>query len=116
MEDDFISANNTDDIGPNDRKRITPPGCDCPRLKIELATAGRMRLSEQIRSRMESLGYQAYDYDKLKLGFELPITWPADKDSEITLVQLTVLAEKLDMRIFISDSGIDLTPMPNQKR
>ena len=82
-----------------------------PIVNIELSTAGRIRLSEQIRARMESLGHEAYAYDKLGLGFELPITWPADKDSDVTLAQLTVLAMKLKMKIIISDRGIDMVAM-----
>lgn len=81
-------------------------------VKIELSTIGRIRLSEQIRVRMEALGYKAYDYHKLGLGFDLPITWPADKDSELTLAQLTVLAVKLKMNLFINDRGIDLIASP----
>lgn len=80
------------------------------RVTVELSTAGRIRLSEQIRVRMEAMHYTAYDYRKLGLGFDLPITWPADKDSELTLAQLTVLAVKLNMNILISDYGIDLIP------
>lgn len=73
---------------------------------IELVTSDRLKLNNQIYARMEELGYTPYDYDALELGFHLPISWPADKDSEITLSQLTVIAYKLKMVIVINDLNL----------
>ena len=74
---------------------------------IELATSDRIRLGQQIRDRMQQLGFTAYK--ELALGSDLPANWPEDKDSEITLAQLTVLAVRLKMRICIGD--LNMTPL-----
>jgi len=70
---------------------------------IEMNTIDKVRLGEQIRSQMEKQDYTAFDYSSLKLGFHLPIDWPAGKDCELTLSQLVVLAKKLGMKITIVD-------------
>jgi len=72
-------------------------------VTVELATSDRIRLSEQIRVRMEELGYKAYDYDKLDLGLHLPVDWPADIDAQPTLAELVVMAKRLGMKITIGD-------------
>jgi hypothetical protein len=76
---------------------------------IEMAASDRIRLGQQICSRMQQLGFAPYDYDKLQLGIDLPVNWPEDKDSQPTLAQLTVLAVKLKMRICIGD--LNMTPL-----
>lgn len=73
------------------------------RIVIEMTTAGRIRLDGQIQAQMEAKDYKACDYRTLDLGFELPITWPADPHLEVTLAQLVALAQKLDMRIVLND-------------
>lgn len=80
-------------------------------IKIELSPAHRIKLSEQIRTRMEALGYPAYDYDKLDTGLKLGPAWPADRNSVIEMGQLVVLCMKLKLTLTIHDYGIDLTPM-----
>ena len=72
-------------------------------VAIDMVTGDRLRLSNQIYSRMEQMGFNAYDYKSLNLGFELPASWPADIDSQPTLAQLVVLAHKLKMRLVISN-------------
>ena len=72
-------------------------------VKIEMTTLGRVQLGEQILAQMEAKGFKAYDYRALELGFELPITWPTDPRLEVTLAQLVVLAQKLDMHVVIID-------------
>ncbi len=79
---------------------------------IEIVTADRIMLSEQIMAQMTSLGYPAFDYPRLNLGFDLGPTWPADIESELTLTQLIVLAKKLDMRIVIN--GLIVVPRYRQ--
>lgn len=106
MDHETVNVNNG--FFDNHRERKTPPPAERSIVNIELSTAGRIRLSEQIRKQMEALGYGAYRYDKLDLGFELPIAWPADKDSELTLAQLKLLARKLKLKILIG--GIDMVP------
>lgn len=76
---------------------------------IEMAASDRMKLGQQINDRMQQLGFAPYDYGKLQLGFELPVNWPEDKDSQLTLAQLSVLAVKLKMRICIGD--LNMTPL-----
>ncbi len=76
---------------------------------IEMLTIDRIRLSEQIYKRMQELGLKPYDYESLDLGFDLPITWPADKDSELLLSTVVVVARKLKMRIIIGK--IELEPL-----
>ena len=68
-------------------------------IVIEMPTSDRIRLSEQIRARMEAEGIAAYDYDKLELGFHLPAHWPAGIDAQPTFAQLVVMARRLKMRI-----------------
>jgi len=70
---------------------------------IDLTPADRLRLDQQINDRMAKLGYDRYGYHNLGLGFWLPISWPTDKDSELNLAQLTVLARKLGMRILVTN-------------
>jgi len=69
---------------------------------IELVTADRIMLSEQILNAMRAKGYTAYNYRALDLGFDLPTSWPANIESELTLAQLVILAGKLDLRIVIN--------------
>jgi len=76
---------------------------------VDLDFADRMRLQEQILAAMQEEGFKAFDYDALDLGFHLPASWPADKDCEVTLGQLTVLAVKLEMQITISN--LDMNKM-----
>ncbi len=73
---------------------------------VELSPEGRLRLYGQITAAMEKAGYNPCDYDSLKLGFELPAGWPVDKDAEVTLAQITVLAVKLGLRIMIGDLNV----------
>jgi len=75
---------------------------------IELVTADRIMLSEQILAAMQAGGYTAYDYRSLDLGFDLPVSWPANIKSELTLAQLVTLAKKLDLRIVIN--GLIMVP------
>ena len=83
-------------------------------VSIEMLNSERLKLDNQIYNRMERLGLLPRDYDKLELGFHLPVNWPLDKDCEITLPQLVVLANKLKMKIVIGD--LDLTPMPEKPK
>lgn len=106
MDHETVNVNNG--FFGNHRERMTGEVPECSIVNIELSTAGRIRLSEQIRVQMELLGYGDYQYDTLDLGFELGAAWPADKDSELTLAQLTVLARKLKLKILIHDGGIDM--------
>ena len=73
---------------------------------IDMSNADRLKLDRQIGDRMEELGHNRLDYDSLNLGFHLAVNWPGDKDCEITLAQLTVLAVKLKMKIVISNLDI----------
>ena len=73
---------------------------------IEMVTDARLRLYGQITARMEKLGYNPSDYGSLNLGFDLPPAWPADRDSEITMAQLIVLAHKLRMRLIIDNLNL----------
>ena len=75
-------------------------------VTIEMAAGDRLRLDQQINDRMEKLGHGRYDYSKLGLGFELPLNWPADMDCQLTMLQLAVIANKLDMRIVIDNLNL----------
>ena len=75
-------------------------------LTIEMAPSDRMRLNNQIVVQMEKLGYTAYNWEELKLGFEPPPGWPIDKDAQPTLAQLVVFARKLKMKIIIGDLNL----------
>ena len=77
---------------------------------IELSPVGRMRLSGQIYSRMEQLGLIPFRYDALDLGFHLPADWPDNPAVKLTLAQLVVLMQKLNMRLTISE--LNAAPMP----
>ena len=77
---------------------------------IELSPEGRMRLSNQILRRMEDMGLLPFRYDALELGFHLPLGWPDDPKVEITLAQLAVLMNKLNMRLTIGE--LNAAPMP----
>ena len=76
------------------------------RVTVELLSVDRMKLDSQICSRMEQLGYKAYDYDSLGLGFHLPANWPADVNCEVTMAQLVVLSVKLNMQLVINDVSL----------
>jgi len=76
---------------------------------IEMAAGDRLRLDAQIADRMEQLGFGRFRFDKLGLGFDLPASWPADMNSQLTISQLTVLAWKLKMRIIIDN--LNLIPL-----
>lgn len=73
---------------------------------IDMGIEPRLRLSNQVYKAMEARGYLPYDYDKLELGFKLPLGWPADKDAGLTLAQLVVVALKLNMLIVIGDVNL----------
>jgi len=73
---------------------------------IEMAAGDRLRLDNQIGDRMDQLGYGKNQFAKLGLGFDLPVNWPADMNSQLTLPQLTVLAWKLKMRIVIDNLNL----------
>jgi len=75
-------------------------------VTIEMAASDRLRLDCQINDRMEKLGYARFDYASLGLGFELPMNWPADMNCQLTLAQLTVIANKLNMRIVIDNLNL----------
>lgn len=75
---------------------------------IELVTADRIMLSEQILAAMQARGHAAYNYRSLDLGFDLPTSWPAGIESELTMAQLVILARKLDLRIVIN--GLIMVP------
>jgi len=77
---------------------------------ILLSPEGRMRLSNQILRRMEDMGLTPFRYDALDLGFHLSAAWPTDPAVEITLAQLVVLMQKLNMRLTIAD--LNAAPMP----
>jgi len=81
-------------------------------VTIEMAASDRLRLDQQINNRMEKLGYPAYDYSQLDLGFELPVNWPADMNCQLTLAQLSVIAVKLKMRIIIDN--INMVPLARE--
>ena len=83
-------------------------------VTIEMAASDRLRLDQQINNRMEKLGYTAYNYSRLDLGFELPINWPADMNCQLTLSQLTVIAVKLKMRIVIDN--INMMPLKEARQ
>lgn len=81
-------------------------------VSIEMVPIKRMELDGQISEAMKAKGFAEGEYDKLGLGFELPEGWPGlDEDIEITMAQLVVLAQKLDLRIVIND----LCMMPRRK-
>jgi len=77
-------------------------------VKIELSTMDKMKIALQIGEQMGKLGLGS-DYESLNLGIELPPDWPMDKDDHPTMAQLVVLAQKLKMKIVISN--IDLFPL-----
>lgn len=79
---------------------------------IELFSADRIKLSEQIYKAMEAKGFKPYDYAALDMGFDLPCQWPADKACEVTIAQLVVIAQKLNLRIVIR--GLDMIPRPTE--
>ena len=72
-------------------------------VTIKLNSSDRMRLDQQVNDQMEKQGHGRYQYDKLGLGFELPVNWPADINCEVTLAQLVVVGVKLNMQIEIAD-------------
>jgi len=72
-------------------------------IKIRLNQEQRFKLSSEIRKAMRAGGVGPLDYDRLDLGFHLPINWPDDPVCEITLAQLTVIARKLGMDLVIDD-------------
>jgi len=80
-------------------------------VSVEMTAVKRMELDRQISEAMKAKGCANGEYNKLGLGFELPEGWPVDKDSEITMAQLIVLAQKLDLKIVIND----LCMMPRRK-
>jgi len=75
-------------------------------VTIEMAASDRLRLDCQINDRMEKLGFARFDYASLELGFELPMNWPADMNCQLTLAQLTVIANKLKMRVIIDNLNL----------
>lgn len=75
-------------------------------VTIEMAASDRLRLDSQINDRMEKLGFGRFNYAELGLGFELPLNWPADMNCQLTLPQLTVIANKLNMRIIIDNLNL----------
>ena len=75
-------------------------------VTIEMAASNRLRLDCQINDRMEKLGFRRFNYAELGLGFELPLNWPADMNCQLTLSQLTVIANKLNMRIVIDNLNL----------
>lgn len=80
-------------------------------VSIEMVPIKRMDLNRQISEAMKAKGFANGEYDRLGLGLELPDNWPDDKDAEITMAQLMVLAQKLDLKIVIND----LSMMPRRK-
>lgn len=74
-------------------------------VAVEMSTADRIRISNQIFAKMEGLGFAPYDYDKLKLGFHLPTDWPAA--GELTLAQLVVVAKRLDLKVTINNINLE---------
>ena len=77
-------------------------------VTIQLSPAEKLKIYGQLTAIMEKMGYDPEDWDKLELGIELPPNWPADKNDYPTMAQLVVLANKLKMKIVISN--IDLFP------
>ncbi len=79
-------------------------------IVIDLPPEARMRLSNQILRAMVEMGFKAFQYDTLHLGFHLPAEWPDDPSVEITLAQIAVLGKKLNLRFTIGDANF--SPMP----
>ena len=73
---------------------------------VEMATEARLRISNQIIMQMQKLGYTAFNYDVLELGFELQPGWPVDMHAQPTLAQLVIVATKLGLRIVIGDMNL----------
>jgi len=78
-------------------------------VTIELSPGEKLKIYGHITARMEKLGYNPVDWRALDLGIELPPDWPMDRDDHPTMAQLVVLAQKLKMKIVISN--IDLFPL-----
>lgn len=76
-------------------------------VTVELSHEAKIRLYGQITSRMQQMGFESLDYAELDLGFELPAGWPADRDCEVTLARLVVIAQKLKMKLTITDIYIE---------
>ena len=70
---------------------------------VEVASDVKLRLYGHLTARMQELGYAPGDYKALHLGVDLPLTWPVNCGYEVTLAQLVVLAQKLQMRIVITN-------------
>lgn len=81
------------------------------RVAIDLTTIDRVEMDDQIARQMQEKGFEIADFKSLGLGFDLPQGWPADKNCEVTLAQLVVIARKLDMKIVITEIEI----MPAEK-
>ena len=80
-------------------------------IVIDLPPEARMRLNNQILRGMEDMDLTAFYYKALDLGFDLPVDWPLNPAVEITLAQIVVLTQKLNMRLTIGN--LNLSPMPN---
>ncbi|MCK4958060.1 MAG: hypothetical protein KAT00_01640 [Planctomycetes bacterium] len=76
---------------------------------VDLSTSVKMRIFEQISSRMETMGHDPANLNSLDLGFDVPQGWPIDINTAPTMSQLVVLANKLKMRITVLD--INLAPL-----
>lgn len=76
---------------------------------VDLSTSVKMRIFEQISSRMETMGHDPANLNSLDLGFDVPEGWPIDINTAPTMSQLVVLANKLKMRITVLD--INLAPL-----
>ena len=85
---------------------------------IEMPTGERIRLYSQITGRMQELGFTSLNYSELNLGFELPLDWPCEPDNQPTLAQLVVIANKLKMKITITNLYIEphRERTPNESR
>lgn len=109
-----VEANNSRDVRPGDRQIIATKMADKNEIVIiEMVTAERLKLAEQISSRMRDMFFGDGDCDQLELGFELPAGWPVDMRVTLTLAQLCVIAFKLKMRIIIT--GLDMVGEKNKE-
>ena len=79
------------------------------RVVLDLTMSDRAGLYGKITDRMKEKGYEIDNWKSLDLGFDLPAGWPADRNCEVTLAQLVVIAVKLDMTIVINSLMISPT-------
>lgn len=79
-------------------------------VRLELPASVRIRIANQITYQMIQKDLDPENgYQSLNLGFEVPEGWPIAEDTQPTMAQLVVFAQKLGMKITIGD--LNLSPM-----